>query len=305
MVTQVDRSQYACYILVHTRQAHAFTSILDRHYQTYQESDWGGGLVLLSAFSCTPQREDLLRAILPIAQSASSVIYMPLMACSSLPQRCISDLDGTLIRNELLIDLAHNLGLGADFEALTYQTIAGSIGFVESLSRRTQLLHGIEVSALSALHHGVIPALGLECWLNWCRHHGISIDIATGNFDTICLSLREVIPFEHYCASQAEIEAGKLTGRLISIVDAGDKADFCYAVAEAHQLSPKALLAIGDGANDIPMLCSVGHACLYHGHGHGTQDSIAISSLIELIVRHSSPRKEPILNLEVQFDSGE
>lgn len=227
-----------------------------------------------------------MRVLLPVAQRGASLIYMPQVGLRTLPKRCISDLDGTLIRNELLIDLARSVGIGAEFEALTYATIGGSLGFIESLSRRAQLLRGVEVSALSTLSRSIVPAEGLDRWLDWCARHGIGIDLATGNFEQICLSLRALIPFEHYCASQAEVECGRLTGRLVSIADADAKARFCLATAQAHGLSPSELIAIGDGANDIPMLSSVGHACIYHGHEREGVLSIAIAHLIDLIEGH-------------------
>ncbi|MDO4692643.1 MAG: HAD-IB family phosphatase [Porphyromonadaceae bacterium] len=222
-----------------------------------------------------------LRQLLPLARKWGAVIYYP-DAEALLPiAHVISDLDGTLLRDELLVSLAKQMGIGAKFEEITQRAMSGDVDFAESFRQRTLMLAGTKYSQLVSTAISARPTLGFEGFLQWLRVKGLAFDLVTSNYDIFCEALRECLGFDNYYASSPLFESDELTGYFEgNIIDAEAKADVAQRIVNKRGITLAQTLILGDGANDLPMLSRAGHAVLYRAD---SANPLPLTIVIELI----------------------
>ncbi len=177
----------------------------------------------------------------------------------------VFDMDSTLIQTEVINDLAEAAGVGAQVAAVTEAAMHGEIPFRESLVRRVALLRGLEEAKLAEIADRLPLMEGAERVLQTLRRLGYRTGIISGGFDYFGRRLQERLGIDYLFANRLEIADGALTGRVVGdIVDGAAKAELLRQVAAQENLSLEQTIAVGDGANDIPMLSIAGMGVAFH-----------------------------------------
>jgi len=166
------------------------------------------------------------------------------------------DMDSTLITIECIDEIADSAGLKRDVAAITASAMRGEIDFAESLVRRVALLSGLSTAELERVYaERLALSPGAERMLNGFRAAGAKTLLVSGGFTFFTDRLAARLDFDEAAANTLETAAGRLTGRVVPPIFDGDaKAARLAAMRERHAGAAGIVIAIGDGANDLPML---------------------------------------------------
>lgn len=177
----------------------------------------------------------------------------------------VTDMDSTLISIECIDEIADMAGVKPQVAAITEAAMRGEIDFRESLTRRVAQLAGLEASALERVYAERLRLNpGAERLVARLKQAGLTTVLVSGGFTFFTERLQARLGFDHSLANRLEIDAGRLTGRVIGdIVDATAKRDTLERLAAARGLSREATLAMGDGANDLAMFEAAGLSFAY------------------------------------------
>ncbi len=177
----------------------------------------------------------------------------------------VFDMDSTLIQAEVIDELAAEAGVGAQVAAITAAAMRGELDFRASLTQRVALLEGLEEGVLARVAARLPLTEGAEVATSTLKRLGYKIGILSGGFDYFGRLLQEKLGLDYMHANQLEIVDGRLTGRLVGeIVDGAKKAELLRCIAEAVGLRLEQTIAVGDGANDLPMLSIAGMGVAFH-----------------------------------------
>jgi phosphoserine phosphatase len=175
------------------------------------------------------------------------------------------DMDSTLLQAEVIDELAKEAGVGEEVSAITEAAMRGELDFDESLRKRVQSLAGLSESVLPKIAERLVLTEGAERLLTTLRHFGYRTAILSGGFTYFGYYLQKRLAIDHVYANELEIVDGKLTGRVVGpIVNAQRKATLLEQLASEEGVDRKQCIAIGDGANDLPMLARAGLGIAFH-----------------------------------------
>lgn len=175
------------------------------------------------------------------------------------------DMDSTLIQAEIIDELAKLHGVGDQVSAITASAMQGDLDFKQSLTRRVGLLRGLPSGRLQDLLHSIQLADGAERLISTLKALGYKTAILSGGFDFFGKHLQARLGIDYVFANELEIENGMITGRLASeIVDGTKKAELLQSIARKENISLDQVVAVGDGANDLPMLNMAGMGIAFH-----------------------------------------
>lgn len=178
----------------------------------------------------------------------------------------ISDMDSTMIAAECIDELADYAGVKDKIVAITERAMQGELDFVQALKERVALLEGLDEDIIDTCLHERIRAMpGAGTLVATMHDIGAFTVLVSGGFHAFADPVGAGLGFNQVFANNLEIADGKLTGKLVGdIVDADAKADALAGVMKARRISVEDTIAIGDGANDIPMLQASGMGIAYH-----------------------------------------
>jgi phosphoserine phosphatase len=174
-------------------------------------------------------------------------------------------MDSTLIQTEVINELAEYAGVGEEVAEITELAMQGKIDFKESFKRRVNLLKGLDVGVLDEIAHRLPITEGAKRLIDTLHTMGYKTAIVSGGFTYFGNVLKEQLGIDYVIANQLDIKEGKLTGRVVEpIIDAEGKAQTLALLAEKEGIRLEQTVAIGDGANDLPMINLAGLGIAFH-----------------------------------------
>ncbi|WP_447761891.1 phosphoserine phosphatase SerB [Sphingopyxis panaciterrae] len=212
----------------------------------------------------------------------------------------VADMDSTMITVECIDELADYAGLKDEVAAITAKAMRGEVDFRGALAERVALLGGMAETVLTECRlERVRLTRGARTLVQTMKAHGAYSVLVSGGFTTFAGPVGEAIGFDKVVANELEIAGGKLTGTVREpIVDSHAKLETLKAEAAKHGLPLAETLAVGDGANDIPMITAAGLGIGYHPHaavGEAAAAVIRHHDLTALLWAQGYPRRSWVL----------
>ncbi len=175
------------------------------------------------------------------------------------------DMDSTLIQAEVIDELAELHGVGEQVKAITEAAMNGEIDFNESFKKRMALLEGLSEDVLQTVAENLPITKGAHRLMKALKYYGYKTAILSGGFTYFGHYLQKELGIDYVHANQLEIKDGKLTGKYLGeIVDGIKKAEYLRAISEKEGIHINQTIAVGDGANDLPMLNLAGLGIAFH-----------------------------------------
>ena len=175
------------------------------------------------------------------------------------------DMDSTLIETEVIDELAVRAGVGDQVKAITESAMRGEIDFSESFAQRCALLKGLDVSVMQEIAENLPITEGVDRLMRILKKVGFKIAILSGGFTYFGNYLKQKYNIDYVYANELEVEDGKLTGRYVGdIVDGKRKAELLRLIAQVENVDIRQTVAVGDGANDLPMISIAGLGIAFH-----------------------------------------
>jgi phosphoserine phosphatase len=175
----------------------------------------------------------------------------------------VFDMDSTVIGQETIDEIAAEMGatVKAQVAAITAQAMQGQLSFDQALRLRVQNLAGLPVTRLAAVKMRLVPRAYAAELMQRFKQAGISTYLISGGFQHFAEPLAAELGMDGAFANELEEKEGRLTGRLVGDavpVNAEGKARLLQTLCQRHQCLPSQVIAVGDGANDIPMVQAAG-----------------------------------------------
>ena len=175
------------------------------------------------------------------------------------------DMDSILIQTECIDELAERAGVGEQVRAITESAMRGEIDFKESFAKRVALLKGLDESVMKDIAENMPITEGVERLMFVLKRYGYKIAILSGGFTYFGEYLQKKFGIDYVYANELEIIDGKLTGRYLGdVVDGKRKAELLRLIAQVEKVDIAQTIAVGDGANDLPMLSLAGLGIAFH-----------------------------------------
>lgn len=223
----------------------------DQVFDLFFEGENPGGLALLEAAGLSDQPID---CIIQKAETRAKKLF-------------VADMDSTIIAQESLDEIADELGLREKIAPITEAAMQGKLDFLEALRKRVALLKGLsKVSLQKVLDERIHFNPGAKTLISTLKAEGIKTGLVSGGFTFFTGPIAKSLGFDLVSSNQLEFEDGVLTGKVLEpIIDGEGKKQFLLETAKEKGLSQLQTVALGDGANDIPMFGAAGLSLSYQG----------------------------------------
>lgn len=214
----------------------------------------------------TPARPDVLAALREQFQNLSSVDVFIQPAEGRRKKLLVADMDATIVVGETLDEIAGHLGLADRIAPITARAMRGELDFAEALRERVALLRGAALETLELVRDKMMMMPGAEVLVRTMTAQGARCVLASGGFDMFTGAVAARLGFHAHFGNRLVIDPGmKATGEvLMPIVDKHRKRDILHEEASRLGIDLREAMAVGDGANDIPMLQAAGAGVAYH-----------------------------------------
>ncbi|WP_242094783.1 phosphoserine phosphatase SerB [Aestuariivivens sediminicola] len=203
------------------------------------------------------------------------------------------DMDSTLIQTEVIDELAELAGVGEEVKAITEAAMQGEIDFNESFKRRMKLLKGLSEEVLHNVAVNLPITKGARRLIDTLKSYGFKTAILSGGFTYFGHYLQKEFGIDYVYANELEIKDGVLTGNYIgAIVNGEKKAEFLKEIAKKEGIDISQTIAVGDGANDLPMLNLAGLGIAFHAkpkvknNAQSSISSIGLDGVLYLLGYH-------------------
>jgi phosphoserine phosphatase len=222
-----------------------------------------GTLASVEIHACLPSakhREVLKRSLLAVATQAGFDVSLQRESLYRRSKRLVvMDMDSTLIRIEVIDELARAAGVGDAVAGITERAMQGEMDYDESLRQRVALLAGLDVKVLDQIANDLPLTEGAETLIRVLKRLGYRTAVISGGFSRAADALKRRLGIDYAFSNNLEIEGGKLTGRVVGpIVNAQRKAELLELIAQLEGVLLDQVIAVGDGANDVLMLEKAG-----------------------------------------------
>ena len=260
---------------------------LDKARLTEYQHKLGAAMVIVSAW--TVEEYQVIRLAGSLTTRATRLAHeagLDVVALGKIPHLktpglLVMDMDSTAIEIECIDEIARLAGCGEQVAEVTERAMRGELDFAASLRQRVATLRGADAAILQQVRDAMPLMPGLTTLVQQLQSMGWKVAIASGGFTWFANHLRDTLQLTAAAANQLEIRDGKLTGEVIGeIVDAQYKADTLRRLAEEFAIAPEQTVAIGDGANDLPMIKAAGLGIAYHAKP-------AVNKKTEVTIRHA------------------
>ena len=210
--------------------------------------------------------EPLKRALLQVATTTGfDVSLQPESLFRRSKRLIVLDMDSTLIRIEVIDELARAAGVGPEVSHITERAMQGEMDYDESLRQRVALLAGLDVKVLDQIASDLPLTEGAERMVRVLKRLGYKIAVISGGFSRAAEALKRRLELDYAYSNNLEVVGGKLTGRVVGpIVNAQRKAELLETIAQAEGVLLDQVIAVGDGANDALMLERAGLGIAFH-----------------------------------------
>lgn len=223
------------------RQHNQLTFLGSLRYLDYQIAFFSGNLT-----ACLRQHAE---------QIGCDISNLEMIPRLEQPGLLVMDMDSTAIKIECIDEIAKLAGTGEIVSSITASAMRGELDFEQSLRKRVGTLENASESILQKVRENLPLMDGFEQMVQILQQHGWKLAIASGGFDYFADYLKEKYGLDYAVSNQLEIVEGKLTGKVQGkVVDAQYKAETLKALAGRYQIPQNQWVAVGDGANDLPML---------------------------------------------------
>ena len=222
--------------------------------------------VELSVRGTPSDRQQMQEAFLELTSSLNFDISFQEESMFRRMRRLICfDMDSTLIQTEVIDELAEKAGVGKEVKAITEMAMQGEIDFNESFRQRVKLLKGLDVGVMKEIAENLPITEGVGRLVKVLQKVGFKTAILSGGFTYFGNHLKDKYGFDYMYANELEIDNGKLTGNYLGdIVDGKRKAELLRLIAQVEKIDLRQTVAVGDGANDLPMLGIAGLGIAFH-----------------------------------------
>jgi phosphoserine phosphatase len=198
-----------------------------------------------------------------------AAVDVAVVAAAHRPKRLlVSDMDSTMITVESIDELAEAAGIRAEIAAITRRAMNGEIDFRAAVEARVALLAGLPVTVFEEVYRERVRLMpGARTLVRTMRAKGAITALVSGGFSPLVDRVRDAIGFDLAQANRLETAGGHLTGRVLEPVRGPwSKLALLQRLARARRLAPGETLAVGDGANDLPMLAAAGLGVAFRAH---------------------------------------
>lgn len=177
----------------------------------------------------------------------------------------VFDMDSTLIQTEVIDEMADVMGAGQKVRAVTERAMNGEMDFNESLRQRVAELKGLKVEQMQEILERLPFTPGVEEFIQTVKNLGYKVALISGGFSFFANALKEKLGLDYAFANDLKVIDGALTGEVEgTIINAEQKALLVKVITQQEKISLEQVVAIGDGANDLPMLATAGLGIAFH-----------------------------------------
>ena len=239
---------------------------LTKRVSIVETNDYPRSCVQLSVSGILTDKKDMTAKFMDISRSLDVDISFQEDNMYRRNRRLVCfDMDSTLIQTEVIDELAELAGVGAQVKAITESAMNGEIDFKESFKKRMALLEGLSEEVLQNVAINLPITKGAHRLMRALKYYGYKTAILSGGFTYFGNYLQKELGFDYVHANELEIIDGKLTGNYIGeIIDGDKKAELLRTIAEKEGIHINQTIAVGDGANDLPMLNLAGLGIAFH-----------------------------------------
>lgn len=177
----------------------------------------------------------------------------------------VFDMDSTLIQHEVIVEMARVHGVGEKVKEITERAMNGELNFDEALRERVALLKGLKRKDMEDIQSHLKLSPGVEKLISELLKKGYKTAILSGGFQYFADNFKKRLNMDYAFANNLEFDGDVLSGRLAGkVVNASEKARLVEVLAEKEKISLDQVVAVGDGANDLPMLAKAGFGIAWH-----------------------------------------
>ncbi len=232
-----------------------------------------------------------------LAHDAATDVDLALLPDRRRRRLLISDMDSTMITVECIDELADFAGVKTEVAAITRHAMAGELGFEDSLRERVRLLEGLSVDVIDQVYRERVRFMpGARTLVQTMRRFGAHTALVSGGFVPFAERVAEALGFEDIVANRLEEKDGRLTGKVLAPITGPDvKLMTLQRLMRQHDLSPDETLAVGDGANDLPMIKGAGLGVAYRAYASVAEASAAaiqVGDLSALLYLQGVPKAD-------------